>query len=255
MDVYAAIGDQLGVPFVSLSYYSVDPDVINQVPEQVARSNKIIPLFRVRNSLTLGMADPLNFAVIDQVVRTTGLEVEPAICSEREIEQAIDHYYGTSATMDEVIQVLDEGETLDEEEDLDAGTLTQMAGDAPIVKLVNLMISQAVKDGASDIHVEPEEKNLLVRFRVDGVLREAYTQPKKLQNAIISRIKIMASLDIAERRVPQDGRIQMKIEGRPIDMRVSSLPTAYGENIVMRILDKSNLMVKLSNIPIPLIIT
>ncbi len=248
MDVYAAIGDQLGVPFVSLSYYSVDPDVINQVPEQVARSNKIIPLFRVRNSLTLGMADPLNFAVIDQVVRTTGLEVEPAICSEREIEQAIDHYYGTSATMDEVIQVLDEGETLDEEEDLDAGTLTQMAGDAPIVKLVNLMISQAVKDGASDIHVEPEEKNLLVRFRVDGVLREAYTQPKKLQNAIISRIKIMASLDIAERRVPQDGRIQMKIEGRPIDMRVSSLPTAYGENIVMRILDKSNLMVKLSDL-------
>ena len=248
MDVYAAIGDQLGVPFVSLSYYSVDPEVVSLVPEQVARSNKIIPLFKVRNSLTLGMVDPLNFAVIDQVVRTTGLEVEPAICSDREIGQAIDHYYGTSSTMDEVIQVLDEGETMEDEEALDTSTLAQMAGDAPIVKLVNLILSQAVKDEASDIHFEPEEKNLLVRFRVDGILREAYTQPKKLQNAIISRIKIMASLDIAERRVPQDGRIQMKIEGRPIDMRVSSLPTAYGENMVLRILDKSNLMMKLSDL-------
>jgi type IV pilus assembly protein PilB len=248
MDVFAAIGDQLGVPYVSLSYYSVDPDVINLVPEQVARQNKIIPLFRVRNSLTLGMADPLNFSVIDQVVRTTGLEVEPAICSDREIEQAIDHYYGTSTTMDEVIQVLDDGAKDEGEEHLDTNTLAQMAGDAPIVKLVNLMLSQGVKDRASDIHVEPEEKNLLVRFRVDGVLREAYTQPKKLQNAIVSRLKIMASMDIAERRIPQDGRIQMKIEGKPIDMRVSSLPTVYGENVVLRILDKSNLTIKLSDL-------
>ena len=248
MDVFAAIGDQLGVPYVSLSYYSVDPDMINLVPEQVARQNKIIPLFRVRNSLTLGMADPLNFSVIDQVVRTTGLEVEPAICSDHEIEQAIDHYYGTSSSMDEVIQVLDEDAREEDEDDLDTGTLTQMAGDAPIVKLVNLILSQAVKDQASDIHIEPEEKNLLVRFRIDGVLRDAYSQPKKLQNAIISRVKIMSNLDIAERRIPQDGRIQMKIENKPIDMRVSTLPTVYGENVVMRILDKSNLMIKLSDL-------
>jgi type IV pilus assembly protein PilB len=177
------------------------------------------------------MADPLNFSVIDQVVRTTGLEVEPAICSDREIEQAIDHYYGTSSTMDEVIQVLDDGARDEDEEHLDTSTLAQMAGDAPIVKLVNLMLSQGVKDRASDIHVEPEEKNLLVRFRVDGVLREAYTQPKKLQNAIVSRLKIMASMDIAERRIPQDGRIQMKIEGKPIDMRFTVKMSCSGFSI------------------------
>ncbi|NQT34175.1 type II secretion system ATPase GspE [bacterium] len=247
-DVFAAIGDQLGVPYVSLSYYSVDPDVISLVPETVARDNKIIPLFRVRESLKLGMADPLNLAVIDQVVRETGLEIEPAICSIKEIEQAIDHYYGTSSSMDEVIQVLDEDADEEEEDVLDTHTLTQMAGDAPIVKLVNLMISQAVKDGASDIHVEPEEKHLMVRFRTDGILKEVYTQPKKLQNAIVSRLKIMASINIAERRIPQDGRIQMKVEGRPIDFRVSTLPTVYGENVVLRILDKSNLMMNLADL-------
>lgn len=249
IDIYSAIGDQLGVPFVSLSYYSVDSDVISLVPEQVARTNKIIPLFRVRNSLTLGMSDPLNLAVIDQLVMTTGLEVEPAICSEQEIVQAIDHYYGTSGTMDEVIQVLGEKEVEEEEEDaLDTHTLTQMAGDAPIVKLVNLVLSQAVREKASDIHVEPEEKSLRIRFRTDGILTEVYSQPKKLQNAIVSRMKIMASIDIAERRIPQDGRIQIKIDGRPIDIRVSTLPTVYGENVVMRILDKSNLMIKLSDL-------
>ncbi len=246
-DIYGAVGEQLGVPYVSLSYYSVDPDVIDTVPEQVARQHKIIPLFKVRDSLTLGMADPLNLAVIDQIVRSTGLDIEPAICSAGEIEQAIDHYYGTASTMDEVVQVLGEDEE-EEEETLDTSTLTQLAGDAPIVKLVNLVIAQAVKDTASDIHVEPDESLLRIRFRVDGVCREAYTQPKKLQSAIISRLKIMSNLDIAERRIPQDGRIQMIVEGKPIDIRVSTLPTVHGENVVMRILDKSNLMIRLSDL-------
>lgn len=246
-DIYAAVGEQLGVPFVSLSYYSVDPDVISLIPEQMARQHKIIPLFKVRNSLTLGMADPLNIAVIDQVVRETSLEVEPAICSDREIDQSIDHYYGTSSDIDEVIEVL-RGEEEEVEDHVDAHTLTQMATDAPIVKLVNLMLAQAVKEGASDIHVNPEEKALRIRFRVDGVLREVYTQPRKLQNAIISRLKIMSELDIAERRIPQDGRIQMKIEGKQIDLRVSTLPTVHGENVVMRILDKSNLSINLSSL-------
>jgi len=143
-DVYTALGDQLGVPYVSLSYYSVDPDVISMVPEQLARQHTIIPLFRVRGSLTLGMADPLNIAVIDQVVRSTGLEIEPSICSEAEIERAIDHYYGTTSSMDEVMTELDVEEAEEEEEgteSVDAHTLTQMAGDAPIVKLVNLMFA------------------------------------------------------------------------------------------------------------------
>ncbi len=246
-DVFEALGDQLGVPFVSLSFYSVDPNVIQTVPENLARQHKIIPLFKIGNSLTLGMADPLNLTVIDQVVRAVGMDVEPAICSETDIERAIDHYYGTSGSMEEVIQVL--GVEEDEFDDaVDTSTLAQMAVDAPIVKLVNLIMAQAVKDRASDIHIEPEEKLLRVRYRVDGIMREVYTQPKKLQNAIISRIKIMSNLNIAEHRIPQDGRIQMMVDNRPIDMRVSTLPTIYGENLVMRIIDKSNLMLNLSDL-------
>jgi type IV pilus assembly protein PilB len=245
-DVYGALGEQLGVPYVSLSFYSVDPNVIPLISEQLARQHKVLPLFRIGNSLTLGMADPLNLAVIDQVVRATGLEVEPSICSEHDIAQAIDHYYGTSSSMDEVIQVL--GGDDDKDEAVDTHTLVAMAGDAPIVKLVNLMMAQAVKDRASDIHIEPDEALLRVRFRVDGILREVYTQPRKLQGAIISRLKIMSSLDIAERRIPQDGRIQMMVEGKQIDLRVSTLPTAYGENVVMRILDKTNLKIRLSDL-------
>ncbi len=244
-DVFGALGDQLGVPYVSLSFYSVDSNVINLIGEQFARQYKVIPLFRIGNSLTLGMADPLNLGVIDQVVRATGLEIEPSICSESDIAQAIDHYYGTTSSMDEVIQVLGAEDTEKEE---DTHNLAAMASDAPIVKLVNLMMAQAVKDRASDIHVEPEESLLRVRFRVDGTMREVYTQPRKLQGAIISRLKIMSNLDIAERRIPQDGRIQMMVEGRPIDLRVSTLPTAYGENVVMRILDKTNLRVKISDL-------
>jgi len=238
-DVFSALGDQLGVPYVSLSFYSVDSSVINLISEQFAR-----PLFRIANSLTLGMVDPLNLAVIDQVVRATGLEVEPSICSQHDIDQAIDHYYGTTSALDEVVQVLGAEE---KEEAVDTYSLAAQASDAPIVKLVNLMLAQAVKEKASDIHIEPAE-SLRFRFRVDGIMREIYTQPKKLQGAIISRLKIMASLDIAERRVPQDGRIQMMVEGKPIDLRVSTLPTVYGENVVLRILDKSNLQVKLSNL-------
>jgi type IV pilus assembly protein PilB len=246
-DIFAAVGEQLGVPFVSLSYYSVDPEVISLISEQMARLHRIIPLFKVRNSLTLGMADPLNLAVIDQVMRETDLEVEPAICSEKDIQQAIDHYYGTTSSMDEVIQVF-AGEDVEAEGPVDTHVLTQMAGDAPIVKLVNLILTQAVKERASDIHINPEENLLRIRFRMDGILREVYTQPKKLQNAIISRLKIMSNLDIAERRLPQDGRIQMVVEGKPIDVRTSSLPTVHGENIVMRILDKSNLMLRLADL-------
>jgi len=244
-DVYSALGDQLGVPYVSLSFYSVDPSVINLIGEQFARQYKVMPLFRICNSLTLGMDDPLNLGVIDQVVRATGLEVEPSICSAQDIEQAIDHYYGTTGEMEEVVQVLGAEE---KEEAVDTYSLAAQASDAPIVKLVNLLLAQAVKERASDIHIEPEETMLRVRFRIDGIMREIYTQPKKLQGAIISRMKIMSNLDIAERRVPQDGRIQMMVEGKPIDLRVSTLPTVYGENIVMRILDKSNLRVKLDDL-------
>lgn len=244
-DLYSALGEQLGVPYVSLSYYSVDPSVIGLLAESFARQHKVIPLFRIGTSLTLGMVDPLNLAVIDQVVRATGLEVEPVICSPHDIEQAIDHYYGTSSAVEEVVQVLGAEE---KEEAVDTYTLQAQASDAPIVKLVNLIIAQAVKERASDIHIEPEEGLVRVRFRVDGIMREVYTQPKRLQGAIISRIKIMANLDIAERRLPQDGRIQIAVEGRQIDLRVSTLPTVYGENVVMRILDKSNLRVNLSDL-------
>ena len=194
------------------------------------------------------MVDPLNVFAIDDISMKTDLEVEPAICSEDELNQTIDHYYSSSSTMDEVVQIIQDevrDESVESLEDLDSRASEE---DAPVIKLVNLIFSQAIKDKASDIHIEPQEDKLVVRFRTDGVLHQAYEQPKSLQGAVISRLKIMSDLDIAERRLPQDGRFGVKIDRHDVDIRVSTIPTAHGENVVMRILDKSSGIVPMEDI-------
>ncbi len=247
-DIIKALSEQLGIPYISLSNYQIDPEVISLVPEASARENKLIPLFKIGNTLTVAMVDPLNVFAIDDISMKTELEVEPAICSEDELNQTIDHYYSSSTTMDEVVQIIQDevrDESVESLEDLDSRASEE---DAPVIKLVNLIFSQAIKDKASDIHIEPQEDKLVVRFRTDGVLHQAYEQPKSLQGAVISRLKIMSDLDIAERRLPQDGRFGVKIDRHDVDIRVSTIPTAHGENVVMRILDKSSGIVPMEDI-------
>ena len=246
------LAEQLEIPFVSLNDYEAEEDALHLIPGNLALQYLVFPLFLIGDVLTLAMANPQDVAAIDIIRRLTGKQIEPAIASEREIRQAIESSYGAATGMteslDEVIQTI-EAETSDEEEELrPAEDLRQMAEDAPVVRLVNMILAQAIRDHASDIHIEPEEDMLRVRFRIDGILHEVFTPPKNLQSAIISRIKILSEMDIAENRIPQDGRFRIRLENREIDLRVSTLPTAYGENIVIRVLDRSNILLDIKDL-------
>lgn len=233
---------QRGIASFDLSNYIIEPDVIKLVPEDFARKYKLLPVFLIENSLTVAMSDPANVFIIDELQRITRLVVEPVLASELEVKKALDQYYGGAGTLQEIIAAIDksklaEGEKLGEE--------------APIIKIVNYLIIQAVQAKASDIHIEPEEKFLNVRYRIDGLLRRQSPLPKDLSGAIISRFKIMAGLDISEKRLPQDGRILMKIGPKDIDFRASTCPTVHGENVVLRILDKSGLVLGLESLGFP----
>ncbi|NOY77769.1 MAG: type II secretion system ATPase GspE [Calditrichaeota bacterium] len=246
-----ALANQLDVPYVELSDYEIDAEALKLVPGVLAQKYHVIPLFRIKNALTLAMVDPQDIEAIDEIRRISHLEIEPAIASESDIMAALEHHYGVvlemSDTLDEVIQSIEAeaGSDLPEEPE---ENLRQLAEDAPVVKLVNMILAQAIKDRASDIHIEPEEESIRVRYRVDGILQEVFAPPKSLQAAIISRIKILSEMDIAETRIPQDGRFRVHIQGNDVDVRVSTLPTAYGENVVMRILDKNNVLLKLDDL-------
>ena len=233
------LGIELGVKTVDLANVIVEPEVANLVPEHVVRKLKVLPLFKEGNTLTVAMADPTDVRVIDELHRTTGLMIEPVLASEMDIVRAIDQTYGTANTIYEIVKSIDEKKILNSR---DAGE------EAPIIKLTNLIIVQAVRDRASDIHIEPEEKMVRIRYRIDGVLHRVASLPKFLQMPITSRIKIMSDLDIAERRLPQDGRIRMEVGNKSIDLRVSIQPTLHGENVVMRILDKSSIMIGIENL-------
>lgn len=240
---------RLDLPQVDLSSYLVDPEVINQVPEKLARRYKIIPLFQVENTLTVAMADPLNVFALDEIRFQTGREVEPVISTEPNILRAIDQYYSAGHLIQEAVEDLDKmvtAVTLDE--DLGGERLERIAEQPPVMKLVNQIILQAVRDKASDIHIEPEKDALGVRYRIDGILHKVSSPPKELHLPIVSRIKVMANLDIVERRLPQDGRIQTSVEGRDIDLRVSTFPTIHGEKVVLRVLDKSSMSFSLADL-------
>jgi type IV pilus assembly protein PilB len=236
------------VPAVDLDELEADEHSIELIPPEVATKFQVVPIKREGRVLTVAMANPDNIFAIDDIKFITGLEVRPVVATETAIKRAIDRFYESADSLAEVMKDMQEDFEIVEEMDEDSGTAEAMSEDAPVVKLVNSLIADAVNKGASDIHVEPFEKKLRVRYRIDGVLHEMMSPPHKMKGAITSRLKIMAELDIAEKRVPQDGRIKIRIGSKKIDLRVSSLPTIFGEKIVMRILDKSNLQIDLTKL-------
>jgi type IV pilus assembly protein PilB len=239
-----------GVASVDLKAIDVDPTLTKLLPGDVATKFMAMPVQRVGRRLIVAMANPTNIFAIDDIKFITGCDVEPRVASEIALKKALDRAYDSAGTMADVMKGFEDDLSVIEEDDLGPDPESNLAGadEAPIVKLVNSLIADAVRKGASDIHVEPYEKTMRVRFRIDGVMQEMMAPPFKFKAAILSRLKIMAELDIAERRVPQDGRIKIKVLNRTIDLRVSSLPTIFGEKIVMRILDKGNLNIDLEKL-------
>ena len=247
-DIVQILSKQLRIPFIDLSNYLIDPVIAKLIPEHIARRHMLIPINKVSNKLTVAMVDPLNIIAIDDIQLMTGLMVKPVVATNTDINKALQDAYGAGAQQDKLMDDLqDIGNADDEGGDLDQlGELGE--NDAPIIRLCNLVISQAVQNGVSDIHIEPFEKELRIRYRQDGGLHVAMSPPKKATAAITSRIKIMSSLNIAEKRLPQDGRIKIKVLNRMIDLRVSILPVIWGEKIVMRILDQTSLKVNLEDL-------
>ena len=245
------VAKQYGLPTIDLTDFEIDPDVIRLVPEEVAVKHTVIPVNRAGATLILATADPSNIFAIDDIKFLTGYNVEVVVASEEQIKAAIDRYYDQSSSFADVMGDLDveDLELVQDDDDVDVNELARESEDAPVVKLVNLILTDAVKRNASDIHIEPYEKEFRVRYRIDGVLYEVMKPPLKLRNAITSRIKIMSELDIAERRLPQDGRIKLKMgRGKEMDFRVSVLPTLFGEKVVLRLLDKSNLQLDMTKL-------
>jgi type IV pilus assembly protein PilB len=250
-DLTSFLSKQYGVPSINLSELEVDPAVTKIIPGDVAQKYQIIPVNRAGNTLIVAMSDPSNIFAVDDIKFMTGYNIEVVVASEAAIKAAIDKFYDQSASLADVMGEMDmeDFEVIGDEEDIDVSSLEKATEDAPVVKLVNLILTDAIKKKASDIHIEPYERTFRVRYRIDGVLYEVMKPPLKLKNAITSRVKIMAELDIAERRLPQDGRIKIKLGGgKDMDYRVSVLPTLFGEKIVMRLLDKSNLQLDMTKL-------
>jgi type IV pilus assembly protein PilB len=283
--ITAVLSRQYGIPSVNLDLFNIDAAVIGLIPQEVAQKHSVLPLSRVGATLTLAMVDPTNVFALDDVKFMTGLNVEPVVVAEGSVQQAIAKYYGSSreielasSTVEEVSTLpsangngsithadlvsldsidfetgqTEDVEVVEDNEEIDLSTLSKMSEDAPVVRLVNVLLVDSLRRGASDIHVEPYEKELRIRFRIDGVLYDVMHPPLKLRDALISRIKIMSKLDISEKRLPQDGRIKIKVKvdsrSRELDFRVSTLPTLFGEKVVLRLLDKQNLMLDMTKL-------
>src|SRR5438105_3689561 len=273
-DITGVLSRQYGVPSINLKYYEIDPNVIKLIPQDTASRYQVIPLSRVGSMLTIAMTDPTNVFAMDDIKFMTGYNVEPVVASEASVLDAIQRYYpaakatlgpasgnGSSALemasrgLEELQASLEDSagvEVLDELEEISAEALAKQGEEAPIVRLVNVVLMSAIQKGASDIHIEPYEKELRVRYRIDGILYNIMSPPMKFRDAIASRLKIMSKLDIAEKRLPQDGRIKIRYNengsAKEIDFRVSVLPTLFGEKIVLRLLDKDKLMLDMTRL-------
>ena len=289
--ITAVLSRQYGVPSVNLELFDIDGSVIRLIPREVAEKYSVLPLSRVGATLTLAMVDPTNVFAMDDIKFMTGLNIEPVVVSEASVQEAITSYYAQTReielaravtedpyggngngngngyhhdslpepeeslsldSLDFDTEAADGLEVVDENDEIDLSNLTRMSEDAPVVRLVNVLLADALNRGASDIHVEPYEKELRIRFRIDGVLYDVMHPPMRLRDAMISRIKIMSKLDIAEKRLPQDGRIKIKLRShgrlRELDFRVSTLPTLFGEKVVLRLLDKERLMLDMTRL-------
>ncbi len=262
--ITAVLSRQYGIPSINLEYFEADPNVIRLIPMETALKYQVLPLSRVGSSLTLAMVDPANVYAMDDIKFMTGFNIEPVVASEASILEAIKKHYGSieeqerKKEIEDLVSFIDDGQTesveveAEDESTLNLAALEKAAEEAPVVKLVNYILTDAVERGASDIHLEPYEKEYRVRYRIDGVLQNIMQPPVKLRDAIISRIKIMAKLDISEKRLPQDGRIMVRMmhnnRKKQLDFRVSVLPTLHGEKIVMRLLDKESLRLDMTNL-------
>jgi type IV pilus assembly protein PilB len=278
--ITAILSRQYGIPSVNLELFDIDDSVLRLIPQEVAQKYSVLPLSRVGATLTLAMVDPTNVFAMDDIKFMTGLNVEPVVVAEASVQQAISKYYSTTREIElatvasELPQngngfsdadlvsldtldfdhssMAEEVEVFEDNDEIDLSSLTRMSEDAPVVRLVNVLLVDALRRGASDIHVEPDEKELRIRFRIDGVLYDVMHPPLKMRDALISRIKIMSKLDISEKRLPQDGRIKIRVKvesrSRELDFRVSTLPTLFGEKVVLRLLDKEKLMLDMTNL-------
>ncbi len=243
-----------GIPVINLGRVEVDPDILRLVRKEIVQKYQVFPVRKVGNTLTLALSDPTVVLAIDDVQFATGLHVIPVLAAESAIRAAIDHNY--SSGVDDIKKLIDQESTgvdaslelVAQASKVDIAELGREAEEAPTIRFVNLIIADAIRKRASDIHLEPYEKVFRVRYRIDGVLHDMMNPPKQMEPAILSRVKIMANLDIAERRLPQDGRLSVKFQNREIDLRVSSLPTIYGEKIVMRVLDKGSIVLDLARL-------
>jgi type IV pilus assembly protein PilB len=245
------LSKQFGVPASEPSKMDVDPEVVEMIPANIVQKYKIVPISLEGQTLTIAMVDPSNIFIIDDIKFLTRKNIRVTVATESSIKQAMDNLYDSGASLEDVMSEFsgDEGlDVIDSTEEIDIGELESAAEEAPVVKLVNLILVDAIRRAASDIHLEPYEKTFRVRYRIDGVLYEVMKPPMKLKNALISRVKIMSRLDIAERRLPQDGRIKLKTKGKEMDFRVSVLPTLFGEKVVLRLLDKSNLQLDMTKL-------
>ena len=240
----AALATQIGLKFVDLSDFPVDGSAVARVPDVVCRRHTALPIGYEDGKLVVAMADPANVFALDDIRSMTGLEVKAVVATKSDVLAAINRYHRGDAELDDLSMAMD----LSDSDEDDLSHVKEIVEDAPIVKFVNLLITQAIQDRASDIHIEPAERDLRVRFRIDGVLHEVMRSPKAIQAGVISRLKIMADINIAERRIPQDGRLSVTSNGKKIDLRVATLPTVWGEKVVMRILDNSTAMLKLSDL-------
>ena len=247
-ELVRTLARQVGLEFVDLNDRVVDPSVASVVTESLARRYQAIPIGWEDGRLVVAMADPSNVFAVDDIRAIAGAEVRTVVATASQINETIERFYRMDTDVDAVVQAAteDAGDELG-----DLSNVSELVEDAPIVKFVNLLVTQAVGDRASDIHVEPAEHDLRIRFRIDGVLHEVMRSPRSIQAGVISRLKVMADINIAERRIPQDGRISMKVGGRGIDLRVATLPTVYGEKVVMRILDKGQAVLRLEELGLP----
>ena len=246
-DLMIVLSRELGIPPINLSRYRIDPAVINLIPKRIAKRYKILPISKMADTLVVAMADPLNVFALDDLKMLTGFKISPVITTDKDISDKMAEYYdeSASAAIEKIVGEMESGaqisvledETFDQAQD--SAELLKMTQEAPVVKIANFLLSEAVRLRASDILIEPLEKELRVRYRIDGILQEGKSPPKTLHNAIVSRLKVMSNLDIAERRLPQDGRFKLRLGAREVDFRISVLPTSSGEKVALRILDKS----------------
>src|SRR5436190_3415355 len=272
-EITSLLSKQYGVPSINLTQFEIDPAVVKLIPADTAQKYQIVPLSRTGSTLTIAMTDPTNVFAMDDIKFMTGYNVEPVVASETAVVEAIQKYYPSTKSVAHVtvpsgpstlelasrgleeMQALDDQadvEVLDDLQEISAEALAKQGEEAPVVRLVNVVLMSAIQKGASDIHIEPYEKELRVRYRIDGILYNIMSPPLKLRDAISSRVKIMSKLDIAEKRLPQDGRIKIRFQdhgqNQDIDFRVSCLPTLFGEKIVMRLLDKARLMLDMTKL-------